>query len=104
MRICLQEKYSQEATLFGFSRKSSRADRAENGQSTSGADVRSFARDQRGTVLIIFGVTIFAVVALTGGAVDIGRAYITKSRLQSAVRRMKVRMSGPACASTSAMR
>jgi Flp pilus assembly protein TadG len=87
MAFCLQEKYSQEATLFGFSRMGSRADRARHGQSTSaaGTGFKSLVKDQRGSVAIIFGVTVSAVVAMTGGAVDLGRAYIAKSRLQSAV-------------------
>jgi Flp pilus assembly protein TadG len=43
------------------------------------------ARDDRGSVAIMFALTIFVVFTLVGGAVDLGRAMVARERLQSAV-------------------
>lgn len=43
------------------------------------------ARDDRGSVVIMFALTIFVVFTLVGGAVDFGRAMVARERLQSAV-------------------
>lgn len=44
----------------------------------------TFQRDQRGTVAILFGASIFAITGLTALAVDFARAYNEKSVLQQA--------------------
>ena len=43
------------------------------------------AKDDRGSVAIMFALTIFVVITLVGGAVDLGRAMVARERLQSAV-------------------
>lgn len=43
------------------------------------------AKDDRGSVVIMFALTIFVVFTLVGGAVDFGRAMVARERLQSAV-------------------
>ena len=43
------------------------------------------SKDDRGSVAIIFALTIFVVFTLVGGAVDLGRAMVARERLQSAV-------------------
>jgi Flp pilus assembly protein TadG len=43
------------------------------------------AKDDRGSVAIMFALTIFVVFTLVGGAVDLGRAMVARERLQSAV-------------------
>jgi Flp pilus assembly protein TadG len=43
------------------------------------------ARDDRGSVAIMFALSIFVVFTLVGGAVDFGRAMVARERLQSAV-------------------
>ena len=43
------------------------------------------ARDDRGSVAILFALSIFVVFTLVGGAVDFGRAMVARERLQSAV-------------------
>ena len=42
-------------------------------------------KDDRGSVVIMFALTIFVVFTLVGGAVDFGRAMVARERLQSAV-------------------
>ena len=46
---------------------------------------RSFTRDEKGSVALIFALTAFVVVSLVGGAVDFGRAYSMQTRLQNAL-------------------
>ena len=46
---------------------------------------RRFGRDQRGTVAIIFGMVMVPALALTGAAVDYGKAVQARSQLQRAV-------------------
>ena len=43
------------------------------------------SKDDRGSVAIMFALTIFVVFTLVGGAVDLGRAMVARERLQSAV-------------------
>ncbi len=45
----------------------------------------SFARNERGSVAIIFALSSFVVVSMVGGAVDFGRAYSLKSKMQNAL-------------------
>ena len=45
----------------------------------------TLAKDDRGSVAIMFALTIFVVFTLVGGAVDLGRAMVARERLQSAV-------------------
>ncbi len=47
--------------------------------------VRKFVRDRRGAVAIIYALTLIPILAFIGGAVDYGRAYIVKARLQEAL-------------------
>jgi Flp pilus assembly protein TadG len=47
--------------------------------------VAGLARDDRGSVAIMFALSIFVVFTLVGGAVDFGRAMVARERLQSAV-------------------
>ena len=47
--------------------------------------VAALARNDRGSVAIMFALTIFVVFTLVGGAVDLGRAMVARDRLQSAV-------------------
>lgn len=46
---------------------------------------RAFATCQRGTVAILFGLSLFPVVLLVGGAADYSTAVAKKSRLQEAL-------------------
>lgn len=46
--------------------------------------LRSLVRDQRGNVLAITAAATIPMLAVVGGAVDISRVYVTKSRLQAA--------------------
>lgn len=46
---------------------------------------RSFARDRRGGVFILFGVMVIPLLAMVGLALDSSRAYLTKARLSQAV-------------------
>ena len=48
-------------------------------------DDRTFRRNDNGSVAVIFALTVFIVVAMVGGAVDFGRAYALKAKLQAAV-------------------
>ena len=41
-------------------------------------------RDASGNVLAIIAIAIFPLIALVGGGVDMGRGYLTQSRLQQA--------------------
>lgn len=45
----------------------------------------SLARDERGNVAIIFALTSFVVCGMVGGAIDLGRAYSAKSKIQQAL-------------------
>ena len=45
----------------------------------------TLSRDDRGSVAIMFALSIFVVFTLVGGAVDFGRAMVARERLQSAV-------------------
>jgi Flp pilus assembly protein TadG len=47
--------------------------------------LRSLVKDQRGNVLMTFGLTSILAMAAVGGAVDFGRAYKEKSRMQNAL-------------------
>lgn len=43
------------------------------------------AKDDRGSVVIMFGLTIFIIFSIVGSAVDYGRAMLARARLQAAV-------------------
>jgi Flp pilus assembly protein TadG len=47
--------------------------------------LRNLVRDERGNVLITFGLTSLVALCAVGGAVDFGRAYQQKSKMQSAL-------------------
>ncbi|MEO8651797.1 MAG: pilus assembly protein [Hyphomicrobiaceae bacterium] len=47
--------------------------------------VRSARRDERGSVAIMFALTTIAVMAVVGGAIDFGRAVLTREKLQTTV-------------------
>lgn len=47
--------------------------------------VRSAARDERGSVAIMFALIAISVFAVVGGAVDFGRAVLAREKLQSTV-------------------
>ncbi|MFN3744153.1 MAG: pilus assembly protein TadG-related protein [Hyphomicrobiaceae bacterium] len=49
------------------------------------ARVRGLSRDNRGSVVIMFGLTVFIVFSIVGSAVDYGRAMLARARLQAAV-------------------
>jgi Flp pilus assembly protein TadG len=49
------------------------------------ARLRGLSRDDRGSVVIMFGLTVFVVFTVVGSAVDYGRAMLARARLQSAV-------------------
>lgn len=49
------------------------------------ARVRGLAKDDRGSVVIMFGLTIFVIFTIVGSAVDYGRAMLARARLQAAV-------------------
>ena len=46
---------------------------------------RSARRDERGSVAIMFALTTIAVMAVVGGAIDFGRAVLTREKLQTTV-------------------
>ena len=52
--------------------------------STNGK-LQKFARDEKGQIAIIFGLTTFIVCAMVGGAVDIGRWVSARSQTQAAI-------------------
>ena len=45
---------------------------------------RDFRRDERGSIAILFGLTVTAVCLFTGLAIDVGRAYSSKAKLGQA--------------------
>ncbi len=47
--------------------------------------LRRFARDDKGQIAIIFGLTTFIVCALVGGAIDIGRWVSARNQTQAAI-------------------
>lgn len=49
------------------------------------ARLRGLAKDDRGSVVIMFGLTIFIIFTIVGSAVDYGRAMLARARLQAAV-------------------
>src|SRR5688572_23621325 len=49
------------------------------------ARLRGLSRDNRGSVAILFGLSIMVVFGIVGSAVDYGRAMIARARLQAAV-------------------
>jgi len=49
------------------------------------ARLRGLGRDDRGSVVIMFGLTVFIVFSIVGSAVDYGRAMLARARLQAAV-------------------
>lgn len=49
------------------------------------SSARSFAKNERGNVAIMFGLSTFVVVGAVGGAVDFGRAYSLKAKLQQSL-------------------
>jgi Flp pilus assembly protein TadG len=49
------------------------------------ARVRGLSGDDRGSVVIMFGLTVFIVFTIVGSAVDYGRAMLARARLQAAV-------------------
>jgi len=49
------------------------------------ARLRGLARNDRGSVVIMFGLTIFIIFSIVGSAVDYGRAMLARARLQAAV-------------------
>lgn len=50
-----------------------------------GPNVRTFARDVRGTVALIFALTAILIVSVVGGAVDFGRWYQARSQIQNLI-------------------
>ena len=46
---------------------------------------KRFTRDERGSVLIMFGLATFVIFTLVGAAVDYGRAIVARERLQATV-------------------
>ncbi len=49
------------------------------------ARLRGLAKNDRGSVVIMFGLTIFIIFTIVGSAVDYGRAMLARARLQAAV-------------------
>ncbi len=49
------------------------------------ARLRGLARDDRGSVIIMFGLTVFVIFTIVGSAVDYGRTMLARARLQAAV-------------------
>lgn len=47
--------------------------------------IAQLARDRRGSVAIMFGLSIFVVVSVVGSAVDYGRALLARDRLQATI-------------------
>jgi hypothetical protein len=46
--------------------------------------LRKVARDQRGNTFVIVAAAVIPMLALVGGAIDMGRGYLSKTRLQEA--------------------
>ncbi|MBN9279781.1 MAG: hypothetical protein J0I57_19405, partial [Hyphomicrobium sp.] len=67
--------------------------KSDFGLPTSGSPRRIFsadviarlARDRRGSVAIMFGLSVFVVVSVVGSAVDYGRALLARDRLQATI-------------------
>lgn len=55
-----------------------------NGQGQSSSFLMRLFRDTRGNTLVLMAAALLPLLALTGGAVEVGRYYITKSQLQNA--------------------
>lgn len=51
----------------------------------NGAPRRSFARDVRGGIALIFAIALVPIAIAAGSAVDMGRAYVVRSRLSYAL-------------------
>ena len=51
----------------------------------AGAPLCGLVKNDRGSVAIMFGLTIFVVFTIVGSAVDYGRAMLARARLQAAV-------------------
>ena len=49
-----------------------------------GAELRRVLRDRGGNTFIIVTAALMPLLAMVGGAVDIGRSYVTETRLQQA--------------------
>lgn len=49
------------------------------------ARTRGLGKDHRGSVAIMFGLTVFIIFTIVGSAVDYGRAMLARARLQAAV-------------------
>ena len=47
--------------------------------------IREFAADERGTIAIIFSLCSFAIVMITGLAIDVGRTYQANNKISSAI-------------------
>ncbi|MEQ1714866.1 MAG: TadE/TadG family type IV pilus assembly protein, partial [Hyphomicrobium sp.] len=47
--------------------------------------LRKFARDDKGQIAIMFGLTTFIVCALVGGAIDVGRWVSARNQTQAAI-------------------
>jgi len=54
------------------------------GSLLSSENPRSLVKDEGGAVAMIFAITLFLVLSMVGGAVDLGRAYSAKAKLQAA--------------------
>lgn len=54
------------------------------GNRQSGALLQKLASDQSGNTLALLAAALFPILAMVGGGVDIGRAYVAESRLQQA--------------------
>ncbi len=67
--------------MFAFGRLRQKAGAGDGAASK----VAALRKDDRGSVVIMFAMTIFVVFTLVGGAVDFGRAMVARERLQSAV-------------------
>lgn len=55
-----------------------------NNKAPSGGLLRRLARDQRGNVMVMIAVALIPTAAFAGSAVDMGRLYLVRSRLQQA--------------------
>jgi Flp pilus assembly protein TadG len=67
--------------MFAFGRLRQKSGAGEGASSV----LAGLRKDDRGSVVIMFALTIFVVFTLVGGAVDFGRAMVARERLQSAV-------------------
>jgi Flp pilus assembly protein TadG len=47
--------------------------------------ITNLLRDERGNTLMTFGLTSLVAIAAAGGAVDLGRTYSMKSKMQNAL-------------------